>query len=127
MLLVIAFAGAAARPPKPDLTLRPVPTALRTSELCFGSGLRVLAQESRDRPLVTVSTVHTGGKSDDPPGREGTAHLAEHLWYRSDADGLDVERRLEALGATWNGFTTERQAPRTSATPAPDHVTPGPT
>ncbi|MEZ4235256.1 MAG: insulinase family protein [Myxococcota bacterium] len=103
--LVLAAPALAGGPPRPDLVPHEAEHYAQLHDVCFGSGLRVVVQESHDRPLVTVRTVHSGGWGDDPVGQEGTAHLAEHLWYRSDADDAPVDQQLEGVGASFNAFT----------------------
>lgn len=105
MLVATLVFAAHARPPVPDLVPSASQHAARMYEMCFASGLHVVVQESRGRPLVSIRTVYAAGWADDPPGQEGTAHLAEHLWFRGDIDGVPIGRVLEAEGATFNAFT----------------------
>ena len=108
-LTALALAGGLAAkgfgaPPAFDYI--PVEAEFMASELCFPSGLRVtLIQDSR-QPVVSVTSVVGRGRLDDPAGREGLAHLVEHLWFRSRPDdGETVDARLRALGAKRNAFT----------------------
>src|SRR5512140_3452393 len=67
----------------------------------YPTGLRGVA-----RATVTVS--YGVGYADDPPGKEGLAHLAEHLSFRArsyGATGPQIKSRLLALGAAFNGAT----------------------
>ena len=60
------------------------------------------------QPIVSIVTVIDGGQAGDVQGREGTAHLLEHLWYRSvtQEDGR-TDETLADLGALWNAQTRE--------------------
>jgi zinc protease len=71
------------------------------------SGLRLLVLEDHGAPVVTtVAVVGTGGSS-DPPGREGLAHLVEHLAFRSrPGGGAALWDELRRLGATFNATTS---------------------
>ncbi len=71
------------------------------------SGLRVVAYEIPVSPRATVGVSYRAGSSDDPPGKEGLAHLAEHLAFRGrPGGGLRIWDRLEAAGVEFNAFTT---------------------
>jgi zinc protease len=71
------------------------------------SGARVLVLEDRAAPVVTVVAVYGVGGADDPPGREGLAHLVEHLAFRSrPGAGPQMWDHLKRMGATFNGYTT---------------------
>jgi zinc protease len=47
------------------------------------SGLRILVQEDHSTPIAGVVNVVGVGASSDPAGREGIAHVVEHLAFRS--------------------------------------------
>jgi zinc protease len=73
---------------------------------CFASGLRLVVVEDHRQPVVSVTLVVDGGSAADPPGREGTAHLVEHLAFRAlTGGGVPVMARLDQLGASVNGET----------------------
>src|SRR5215831_13632503 len=64
------------------------------------SGLRILVQEDHSAPIVVVVNVVGAGHVHDPPGREGTAHLLEHLSFRARRDGGATHwSMLERVGA----------------------------
>jgi zinc protease len=73
----------------------------------LGSGLRVLVQEDHNSPLVVVTSVFGVGGTADPPGREGLAHLIEHLVFRSvpEYDRRTVWDILQRTGASFNAST----------------------
>jgi zinc protease len=71
------------------------------------SGFRLLTEVDDDplAPLVSVVAVVQGGRSQDPPGKEGLAHLVEHLAFRApDAAGVSRRARLQKLGVEANAF-----------------------
>ncbi|MBW2256346.1 MAG: insulinase family protein [Deltaproteobacteria bacterium] len=55
--------------------------------LCFPSGLQVAVARRPDVPVAAVTMVIGGGKSAESEEARGTAHLLEHLWFRSLQDG----------------------------------------
>lgn len=72
------------------------------------SGMRIVIEEDRTKPVVAVVEVISAGAAEDPVGKEGLAHLVEHLTFRAKPDGR-VQRAnlLDFAGATgWNGTTT---------------------
>jgi zinc protease len=104
-LALLLSTAALAKPAKPDLTMKMDDYFVQMRDFCFPSGLRVVLQEDHGNPLVSVHTVYEGGQRDDPAGKEGTAHLAEHLWFRSIHGDLDTGAALDGIGATWNAHT----------------------
>jgi zinc protease len=49
------------------------------------SGLRVIVERAPGSQVAGVTTVVGAGSRQDPPGREGLAHLVEHLTFRAQA------------------------------------------
>lgn len=78
---------------------------VRTADLA--SGLRVVLQQDRSKPLVAVAVVVDVGSAADPIGQEGLAHLVAHLAFRARPDGKRSHTDLlEISGAgAWNEFT----------------------
>jgi zinc protease len=72
------------------------------------SGMRIVIEEDHSKPVVAVVAVLNTGAADDPPGKEGLAHLVEHLTFRAKPDGkLQRSNQLDFAGASsWNGSTT---------------------
>jgi zinc protease len=71
------------------------------------SGLRVGVESSPARGQVAVVLAIGAGASDDPPEREGLAHLVEHLVYHARANGeAPLSDRLMRLGARFNADTS---------------------
>jgi zinc protease len=108
LLALIALtlcACATALPTRGQVMMRDVAFPLRDFRL--PSGLRVVVEEDRRAPMVAVVAVVGSGGSSDPAGKEGLAHLVEHLSFRSRrAGGPSTWTRLEQLGAgRFNAFT----------------------
>ncbi len=72
------------------------------------SGMRIVIEEDHSKPVVAVVTVINAGAADDPVGKEGLAHLVEHLTSRAKPDGkIQRANQLDFAGAaSWNASTT---------------------
>lgn len=71
------------------------------------TGLRLVAYEIPASTRATLGISYRAGSTDDPPGREGMAHLVEHLAFRGrPGGGLRIWDRLEAAGVEFNAHTT---------------------
>ena len=99
--------------PDAQETLHPDPNRLSVTvrhapsgTLVLPSGLRVIVEQDRTQPFVAVAAVVGAGASDDPPGKEGLAHLVEHLSFRSRGKHAHRMTTLLANGGAgrWNGF-----------------------
>lgn len=80
LLTQVAFAD---RPTRPNMRPNVPPYALSTDIWEFPSGLRVILQQDRSHPVVSVFTIVDHGFQDDPEGKEELAHFVEHAWFRS--------------------------------------------
>src|SRR5262245_40625818 len=70
------------------------------------SGLRVIFERAPGSRVAGVTTVVGAGSHQDPPGREGLAHLVEHLTFRAHGPGAAPMRvRLWEMGASYNADT----------------------
>jgi zinc protease len=95
----------AGSPQRGDTGIRPVGFDLWDAHC--PSGLRVIFERAPGSNMVGVTTVVGVGSRADPPGREGLAHVVEHLAFRGHgADEPEVDRRLGVLGALHNAFTS---------------------
>ncbi|HTS82313.1 MAG TPA: insulinase family protein [Myxococcaceae bacterium] len=104
---VLALGGASRGFDVPTrMELRDVPFDVRTVDL--PSGMRVVVEKDSSRPLVAVVSVVDVGGANDPQGKEGLAHLVEHLAFRSLQDQKHTfSDLLEVAGAaTWNATTS---------------------
>ncbi len=111
-LIVLPIAGLLAGPAlaadTPELELKLDEYSLQTRDFCFASGLRVSFQEDHSQPVVSVTSVIDRGSDADPLGKEGIAHLVEHLWFRSQRGELPPTwDLLTEMGATINAFTAK--------------------
>jgi len=82
---VFLLASAVQAGPPNDLLLGNLRFTTQSFEL--NSGLRVVLEEDHSRPLVAVAMVVDSGSRQDPPGKEGLAHLVEHLSFEARHDG----------------------------------------
>jgi zinc protease len=100
-LAALALSSACATAPA-----RPEPYPYESAAETWASGARVVALSVPHRPDVMVDASYRAGSADDPPGKEGLAHLAEHLAFRArPGDAGRLWDRLEALGADFDGRT----------------------
>ncbi len=74
------------------------------------NGLTVVTVPFPSPGVATFYTlVRAGSRDEVEPGRSGYAHLFEHLMFRGTdkIPAADYEKRLQALGADNNAFTTD--------------------
>ncbi len=104
---VVEVSGVPANPGRPSLNLDLKPLSLTMQDLTFPSGLRVIFQRDINQPIVAITSVTDHGASDDPLGKEGIAHLVEHLWFRSEHGTLPKTWDLleSEMGCSLNAFT----------------------
>jgi predicted Zn-dependent peptidase len=83
----------------------PVPAGL--DRFTLPNGLRVLLQHQPGIPRAAVSVHYGVGFRSEPPGREGFAHLFEHLMFRGSASlpGGRFYDHVHRLGSRANGTT----------------------
>ena len=77
------------------------------TEFHLANGLTVIVHEDHKAPVVAVSVWYNVGSKDEPPTKDGYAHLFEHLMF-TGSDNLpgDYFKYLQQLGATdYNGTT----------------------
>ncbi|AKI99152.1 zinc protease [Archangium gephyra] len=85
------------------------PIAYRVAYQPYPSGMRLVVHEDAQAPRVTMNVSYRVGATDEPSGKEGLAHLAEHLTFLARHGGAQSPRvwsRLLASGAQFNAFTT---------------------
>jgi len=96
--LSLAVLAACATLPPPGRPALP-DVQFRMRDFRLANGMRILVEEDHGSPLVGVFTCVGVGSSGDPAGREGLAHLIEHLMFRNKADGRNTMwDRLESSG-----------------------------
>ncbi len=70
------------------------------------NGLRIVVLPEPSAPTTTVVTMLPVGGKDDPAGKAGLAHLAEHaVFLKRDVDGRTIAHGLDAV-AVWSNATT---------------------
>lgn len=108
-IVVIDDKPKAAKPGKPSmrLNLSKLPdVSLASTVIRFPTGLRFVMQSDRSHPYVSVFMVVDHGNGDDPKGKDGTAHFAEHTWFRSEHGELPpVWTVIQDLGSLFNATT----------------------
>src|SRR5437016_5499005 len=58
------------------------PPDLKVEKLTLPNGLEVLLHEDHRAPLVSVDVWYHVGSKDEPQGRNGFAHLFEHMMFQ---------------------------------------------
>src|SRR6476661_1118746 len=107
-LAVVTACGSAMRPPDPDRHLD-----IRTSGSLFASdrGYKFAVLPEPGAGVVRLSVRYPVGSADDPPGKEGLAHLVEHLLfdveYTRGADKTSISAELGRSAIAWNAETHE--------------------
>jgi zinc protease len=105
VLLTLLLGACTTLPTRGQVMMRDVSFPLR--DFRMPSGLRVVVEEDRRSPVVAVVAVVGVGGSGDPSGKEGLAHLVEHLTFRSrHAGGPSIQMRLEAAGVGHSNAST---------------------
>jgi zinc protease len=103
-LLALAFVACATTPLKWESGIKPLSFDLW--DVHCPSGLRVIFERAPGTQTAAIAAVVGSGAVEDPPGREGLAHLVEHLTFRTHApDEPALWPRLWALGASFNAST----------------------
>lgn len=107
-LLLLAL-GAGCAGPSVSYKLNLKPYALEATDFPLPSGLRVLFQEDHSEPTVLVTALYGVGSTSEPPGKEGMAHLVEHLCFKArHGSNPEVWDQIRQLGASnFNAFTTQ--------------------
>ncbi|MBX2801787.1 MAG: insulinase family protein [Myxococcales bacterium] len=118
MFLFGWLTAAAGATPAPDLSFSNAVFITNRTDLCLPSGLRILYHQEPHHPTVTWTTVIGSGSVSDPPGKEGLAHLVEHLWFRSTPRRASVWQEADAIGASINGSTRPDDTRYPTAAPA---------
>jgi zinc protease len=115
LVLLCATAGAPAAadaPPKPAASPGAAdPGALMVAEKTrLANGLEVILHEDHRTPIVSVNIYYHVGSKDEPRGRNGFAHLFEHVMFQGSKHVPEDKffQILERAGATdVNGTTND--------------------
>ncbi len=87
---------------------RPVPYQGRF--ITFPTGMRLVVYERPEMVGVTFAASYRAGSTEDPAGKEGMAHLVEHLAFRGRQRGPGTARlgdRLRSTGMSFQAATTQ--------------------
>lgn len=75
----------------------------------LNNGLTVIVHEDHKAPIVAVNIWYHVGSKNEPKGRNGFAHLFEHLMFQgSENFNDDYFKALDKVGSTDNNGTTNR-------------------
>jgi zinc protease len=81
-------------------------------EIRAPNGMRIVIEEDHSSSMVGIYTVIGAGSSSDPKGKEGLAHILEHLTFRTKHDNkISLGKRQELSGVsfvnaeTWFDYT----------------------
>jgi len=103
---LLATPAEAAKIPKAEYKLKLDQYSIELSSYPFPSGLHVIFQEEHSQPVVAVTSVIDSGAEHDQPGREGIAHVIEHLAFRAQHGDLPKNMDLiKQLGGSFNAST----------------------
>jgi zinc protease len=74
----------------------------------LGNGMQVVVISDHRVPVVTHMVWYRAGAADDPSGASGTAHLLEHLMFKSTGriESGEFSRIITRLGGRDNALTT---------------------
>ncbi|HVR62719.1 MAG TPA: insulinase family protein, partial [Polyangia bacterium] len=87
------------------------------------SGLLVVLEEDPYAAVAGVVSVVRGGSSTDPPGREGIAHLVEHLTFRAIDRAAPAPDQRRSVGPTRWEELVRMAAPVNNGLTSPDAIT----
>lgn len=75
----------------------------------LNNGLKIVSVRDNSSPTVTVQVWFNVGSKNDPDGRNGFAHLFEHLMFKSTKNlkSEQFDRLTEDVGGNNNAFTTD--------------------
>jgi len=107
VLVGVVACGAVLKPPEPSRRLN-----LHTSGSLFESdnGYVLAVLPEPDARFLRLDIRYPVGSIDDPPGKEGLAHLVEHLMFDVEIKRGDrktsIGAELGRLALSWNAYTT---------------------
>lgn len=102
---VVLAACALGRTP-PPAPPRQTNLGLSISTTVLANGLRVVLVRDPRATEVQVTTRYRVGAADDPGGREGIAHLVEHLMHQQVMGTQTLFAQLESSTTFFNAFTS---------------------
>src|SRR5947208_12322397 len=85
---------------------------MNIKERTLPNGLKVVSLQDNASPTVAIHVWYDVGSKNDPPGRNGFAHLFEHIMFKSTKNmkSEQMDRLTEDVGgynnaSTWDDFT----------------------
>lgn len=102
-------AMASADPPPPSVPIATAPgVTIHATSTKLRNGLEVIFDEDHRTPIVTVNLWYHVGSKDEAPGRNGFAHLFEHVMFQGSKHVPEDTyfRFLERVGASSINGTT---------------------
>jgi len=77
----------------------------------LSNGLNVVVQENHSAPVVALQMWVNTGSSSDPVGKEGMAHVLEHMIFKGTASRSEgqIAREIEGAGGQINAWTSHDQ------------------
>jgi zinc protease len=106
LAIVVGLVGCAAVPTTPPAPRRTTSLGVTVSSVTLGNGLRVVLVRDPSASDVQVTTRYRVGAADDPAGREGMAHVVEHLMFQQVLGAETVFAQLETNTTYFNATTT---------------------
>lgn len=84
----------------------------QVNEYRLENGLKVLLEEQRALPLISLGLWYRVGSKNDPAGLEGLSRLTQELTYRGSnaLPGLQGLKILEEAGGHWASYTLRDQS-----------------
>lgn len=93
-----------------DAQVRVTPLAIKQRTLA--NGLKIVSLRDNTSPTVAIHVLYDVGSKNDPTGRNGFAHLFEHIMFKSTKNmkSEQMDRLTEDVGgfnnaSTWDDFT----------------------
>ncbi|MGH9819050.1 MAG: M16 family metallopeptidase [Pyrinomonadaceae bacterium] len=82
---------------------------LNIKERTLANGLRVVSVQDNSSPTVAIHVLYNVGSKNDPPGRNGFAHLFEHIMFKSTKNmkAEMMDRLTEDVGGFNNASTSD--------------------
>lgn len=106
--LGLAAASSAVAAPPASAPASPAAPRLHAERIVLSNGLEVILDQDHRTPIVTVNLWYHVGSKDEAPGRNGFAHLFEHVMFQGSRNVPEDTyfRFLEKAGATSINGTT---------------------
>jgi zinc protease len=80
---------------------------IKFKERMLANGMRIVSYQDNSSPSVTIQVWYDVGSKNDPLGRNGFAHLFEHIMFKSTKNmkSEQMDRMTEDVGG-WNNAST---------------------